>query len=261
MTIPNTSMPGYGHGLPPASLVHQPQTQPPMTPSHLQNGHPHLQHASLMNQINPAAGLHQTPQPGSLQHPQADQLQQLQQRAIHLASNQATQNSPQPGPINAGPTVLGNSTLAHQQQHQPPHHQQQQPPQQITNNIPNVAGNPMPGSYAGYNGSAVSPQHFQPINPHQPQQPQHQHLISGQINPNPSANQIVSSFPTNTVMTTHIQSPAGVSPMPNSQQMHVSPIHNMVGMQNMAAINQPVTSTILPQSESRTNIPIYQQQR
>lgn len=233
-----------------------------MNPTHLQNGHPQLQHASLMNQINPAAGLHQTPQPGSLQHPTPEQLHQLQQqRAIHLASNQAPQSSPQSGPINAGPTVPGNSALAHQQQqNQQPHHQQQ-PPQQITNNIPNVTGNPMPGGYAGYNGSAMPLQHFQPINPHQPQQPQQQHLISGQINPNPSANQTVSSFPTNTVMTTHIQSPAGVPPMPNSQQMHVSPIHNMVGMPNMAAINQPVTSTILPQSESRTNIPIYQQQR
>lgn len=50
--------------------------------------------------------------------------------------------------------------------------------------------------------------------------------------------------------------------MPSLQQSQInpSPIHNNMIPMNMA-INQPVTSTILPSNDSRTNIPVYQQQR
>lgn len=84
-----------------------------------------------------------------------------------------------------------------------------------------------------------------------------------------------SSYIPNTVMTSQIQNQsqihiAGSPAAPISQmplhlqgQMNLSPMHNHMGMMpnNLAAINQPVTSTILPQSDSRTNIPVFQQQR
>lgn len=73
----------------------------------------------------------------------------------------------------------------------------------------------------------------------------------------------------NTIMTTQVQSnqpPIGNQQhMPSPHAVHVSPMHQnhmQPPMPNhMAAINHPVTSTILPSSDQRSNIPVYQQQR
>ncbi|KAJ6649129.1 hypothetical protein Bhyg_04362, partial [Pseudolycoriella hygida] len=61
------------------------------------------------------------------------------------------------------------------------------------------------------------------------------------------------------VMPTHQMMPSLQQSIPQSQ-MQPSPMHNNMLPINMA-INQPVTTTILPSNDSRTNIPIYQQQR
>lgn len=233
MSVPNAMMPRYS-----AAITH-PQRQ--MIPPHLQNGHQSLQHPM---QLPPHS--QQLPQQQQMQHPphfqqfsqqlpqqpsptQADQLHQLQQRAINIISNPGQSN------IQTNANNMNSNAALVQQQH--------------------------------YNGLPQQ-QHFQAINPsqqqphHQSQQPppQHQsqpHLMTDPMNTHP--NQILSSFPPNTVMSTHVQQPANMGPLQISQQVRASPIHNVVGP-NMA-INQPVTSTILPQSDSRTNIPIYQQQR
>lgn len=297
MSIPNAMMPGFGGPMQQAVMPQQQQMLPP----HLQNGHQNLQHPSHINQTNPV-GLHQIPQSNALQQPQqappqlqhlqqfqqqlqqppqqqppnqqGDHLQQMQSGAINLVASPGHHNAQPTDPsinVTGGNVHAGNPALIQQQSSQQMPHQAQNASQHqhivTSHNIPNVNGLPTGTYTAGYNGihGGPIPQHF---HGGQPAHPQQSHLLSGQMHPTANGNNIVSSFPPNTVMTTHIQgAPAGSvvgSPLQqNNQHVRASPIHNNMvgGMPNMAAINQPVTSTILPQSDSRTNIPVYQQQR
>lgn len=68
----------------------------------------------------------------------------------------------------------------------------------------------------------------------------------------------------NTVMTTQVQQQQQHHQQPPIQQQpqimqNPSPNHQIPNA--MAAVNQPVSTTILPQNDMRSNIPIYQQQR
>lgn len=73
------------------------------------------------------------------------------------------------------------------------------------------------------------------------------------------SNQMQQNLP-NTVMTTQVQQNL---PLQQGSALHqnASPHRQNIMPNAMAAINQPVSTTILPQNELRSNIPIYQQQR
>lgn len=72
-------------------------------------------------------------------------------------------------------------------------------------------------------------------------------------------NQMQPNLP-NTVMTTQVQQNLPLQQGPLLHQ-NASPHHQNMMPNAMAAINQPVSTTILPQNDLRSNIPIYQQQR
>ncbi|XP_037038759.1 signal transducing adapter molecule 2 isoform X2 [Bradysia coprophila] len=218
-------------------------------PPHLQNGHqmhmpPNSQEQQIpgnshLNQQMPQQ--HQNMQPINQQHLSQEQQFQLHQRQTmsphhHQQQQQHQQQQPQMNMPNHQQLM----NLPHpqqQMQNQPQHPQQIQnhPPQQ---NPPNQAT--IPNSQPQLQHSATGnfpPQNF-PVN------------MPAQMNMQPQ-NNAFNGMPNHQMMP-----PQSIQ----QSQMHPSPIHNNMLPINMA-INQPVLSTILPSNDSRTNIPVYQQQR
>lgn len=250
------------------ALPHQHQHQVrQMIPLHLQNGHQSLNQTSLPHNVIPSQ------QPGSLQmgslpqhlqntqhlpqqHPQQQQQSQSQSHQ-QLPQQPQHSNSPLHGVPNHGspqiqvmPGMHTNQPMMHNAQQQS---QANPVPQSAPTNQSNFAAYPDSNSMVtgNYQHPAVSSQI-----------PQLNHQSHN--NPSMSAPQ----FLPNTVMTTQIQPGPGqqmppASQLPNANPINTSPRHHNIAMMpnQIAAINQPVTSTILPQSDSRKNIPIYQQQR
>lgn len=216
------------HGFPIGGPPHQ------SVPPHLQNGHqvpnmmipPNSQEQHMQIPGNPQQ-LQQQHQNIQQQQMQSINPQHLSQEQIQLMQQRQSQMSPQQQPQQMN--------LPHQQQ-QP----QQIPNHQTQSNPPNQANIPNSQPQLQHSGN-FPPQNF-PIN-----MPSH-------MNMPPQNNQSNHPF-----MQNHQMIPSLQQTMPQSQ-MHPSPIHNNMLPLNMA-INQPVTSTILPSNDSRTNIPVYQQQR
>lgn len=157
-------------------------------------------------------------------------------------------------------------------------HMQQPPMQQQSAPVPNM--HPVPQTH-NQNGATGMPQqqiHQSPM-PHGAQGPhshyQHQMIPPsnyGLANPGPGMPpammnnqpnmQMNPGHLPNTIMTTQVQQQAPVQQQQHQQQavmQNPSPNHQIPNA--MAAINQPVSTTILPQNDMRSNIPIYQQQR
>lgn len=237
-TIPgNIGIPPYGLNMPPNLYGHNPMYSiPPMFHS-----------TSQPQATNSMPAMHMMPGP-----PTTQQQQQ--------------QQSPMVGPNN----------FPHPQQMQIPMHyqnghqqtpQQQQHTQQIPNSMPSNAQN-NPGVPGGQPQAMIQQQsthpppptsqtnpNFLPPNSIQGYTPQPNTFV-----PIPQGNFNVQQQPQHPSMLHHNGQMLGVMGQPQSLQISNQP---QMPMPNhlMTAVNQPVTQTILGQNDSRTNIPIYQQQR
>lgn len=183
------------------------------------------------------------------------QQHQIQQQMPSTASNAIPNSLPGMHPqqndqVNATPLPH-----QHQQLHGQPAmpHMNSVPPQ--ANQFVPIAG-PVPSNFVSAPHS-MPPQSITSQQSVAPQSIPPQPMLNNQQQmPNMGGNG--GGYLPNTVMSSQVQHvPMQHAPLPHMQ--HASPNHQM--MPNLAAINQPVTSTILPQPDSRANIPIYQQQR
>lgn len=246
------------HGFPVAGQLSQAHQS---IPPHLQNGH--QVNVSVPNMMMPPSSQEQQ-MPGNSQ-PNQQMQQQHQNQNMPTLNSQHFSQEQHIQMLQQRQNAMSPHNLHHQQQQQPQQQQQQQPTQmphhhqqqqqlqnqqqQIpnhppANHPPNQANIPNSQPQHSATGNFPPPQNF-PIN------------MQSQMNM-PPQNNAPNPHPFNAVSNHHQM-------MPNMQQsianqMHPSPIHNNMVPINMA-INQPVSSTILPSNDSRTNIPVYQQQR
>lgn len=233
-------------GVPPQHMMHMMQPNgfgmgpqlPPnhMLPPHLSNGQipPHM---GGMMTAPPTSGPSTMQPPSMPPHSMAPGQQQMGPPPVSMPQQQQQQQ----------PHMITNP----QQQQQPAPSQSQQPMNRISGQF-----SPIPQSFQHTQQTAqqpqqLPPQHMVPLSQHQQMpQPQQQHQQQQQYQHNPGMQPIAMQMPPHSQHQQHIQ---------HLHQQNPSPNHNMMAV-NMA-MSQPVTNTILPQSDSRTNIPIYQQQR
>ena len=205
----------------------QPQQQ-----QHLHQLHsmpPHLQNGSTQPPSNGLPCMQQHQHQISMQHPQNMPQQMLPSVTPTVGSNLPTQSIPN---TSQHQNMIPNSQS--QSMPQPPTHQHLSHMNPQYSQVGNSAfvGNQSQQMMGGANGIATTSQPSQLIPPNSPY---NQHITSG--NPN------------------HIQ--MGI---PNIQQ-NPNPNQPMINNSQNMVMNQPITTSILPQSDSRNSIPIYQHQR
>lgn len=214
-----------GNQIPPQMGMPPQQYQPnPVDPSKfVSNAHPSPQ-THMSHQMPPHQYQQQYPVPN--EQPQSIQQQQsLQQPPIQQQSAQVPNMHPVPQTHNQN----GAPGMPQQQIHQSP--------------MPHGAPGPL---HSHFQHQMIPPSNYGPGPGMAPAMMNNQPNM--QMNP---------GLPT--VMTTQVQQQLPVQHQPQAVMQNPSPNHQIPNA--MAAINQPVSTTILPQNDMRSNIPIYQQQR